>query len=254
MRRTYDKPLVVHSPYERSKRARDAQWLLEHNRFKADYLTGKMDGQWGPQSGLSADRARFYLGYPQKKVKTGRFGTDLYDFLRTDKKHKKLAPLMVARRKKRLAELKKRSSGKTKALGIALSYLGVNENPPYSNRVMFSYWYGYIGPWCAMFTSYCLKKAGVTRVPVTALAYWYEWQGRSRNYGLSITSKPEPGDIVVYHINQGHVGFFKRWVGGADFEAVEGNTSLSSNDDGGEVMIRRRNVYTHNAVFVRVGV
>jgi hypothetical protein len=256
MSRLFDKPLAVTSPHLRGKRVRAAQFLLSKNRFKRDFLKGRIDGVWDPVSGHSADQARWELGYPKSKVNTGKFGNSLYDFLRTDGKAKRLSPLMVARRKVRLAELKRRRNKKYLALQIARSQVGINESPPYSNRCKFSYWYGYIGPWCAMFTEYCLVKAGIIKGARSALAYWYEWMGRARRHGMSITNDPEPGDIVVFHISQGHVGFFDHWINRSrgDFATVEGNTSLSSDDDGGEVMRRTRNRYRHNAVFVRIGV
>jgi hypothetical protein len=33
-----------------------------------------------------------------------------------------------------------------------------------------------------------------------------------------------------------------RWLGGGEFEALEGNTAAGNDSNGGEVMLRRRNL------------
>src|SRR5262245_6931546 len=43
------------------------------------------------------------------------------------------------------------------ALQLALSELGVSESPPDSNQVKYTSWYGTVGPWCAMFVSWCYE-------------------------------------------------------------------------------------------------
>jgi hypothetical protein len=74
--------------------------------------------------------------------------------------------------------------------------------------------------------------------------------------GLSITSSPKRGDLVCYDWSRDgeydHIGVFEGWTSGRVFEAIEGNTSLSDNSNGGEVMRRERDAGSQATIFVRV--
>jgi hypothetical protein len=65
---------------------------------------------------------------------------------------------------------------------------------------------------------------------------------------MSFTRNPEPGDLVTYDWPDepgpsNHIGRFVKWtVKGKTFQAIEGNTSTSSNSNGGQVMLRTRDV------------
>lgn len=257
----FTKPIGLTSPHTRGKRCRDAQWLLDgHNRFHEDYLLGaKVDGEWGPLSAQAADRARYRLGYPQQYVKSGRFGQQIYDYLRTDGNHKRLPLAYRLRRAYRLRKLTAASSHKLKALAAALAdaKAGVRESPPGTNLQKYGAAYGLNGlPWCAMAVWYWFSRTGKIAWR-TAWAYAFEDWGRRGWYRMSITRNPEPGDIVVYHHGQGHVGIFYRWVNrdSGHFQAVEGNTSNGgSQDNGGAVLIRDRWTNWAPTTFVRVGV
>jgi hypothetical protein len=62
--------------------------------------------------------------------------------------------------------------------------------------------------------------------------------------GLAITHDPKPGDVVCYDWDgdgvADHTGLFDHWNGGNDFVAVEGNTALGNDSNGGQVMERTR--------------
>jgi putative peptidoglycan binding protein/CHAP domain-containing protein len=142
-----------------------------------------------------------------------------------------------------------------KALQKALEFVGVKEDPPGSNRTQFGQWYGIDGvPWCNIFVSYCFqlgagytiadgfKGAGVmlgkgcAYVPTTE--HWLNavnlWVGRT---------DPQPGDIAIFNWDGGkpdHIGIVQKYLGNGEFTTVEGNTSLRSDSNGGEVMIRNR--------------
>jgi hypothetical protein len=80
---------------------------------------------------------------------------------------------------------------------------------------------------------------------------------RHDSHGLSITNAPEPGDLVCYDWEGNgefdHIGIFEGWVEGSNkkkFTAIEGNTSIESNSNGGEVMRRTRDLSC--ALFVDV--
>ena len=144
------------------------------------------------------------------------------------------------------------------ALQKAVSQLGVKESPPNSNEVKYCDWYGMLGPWCAMFCSWCYEMAGGSPSFLAGDAYAYVPyivnDARAKRNGLSVTSSPQPGDLVCFDWEgdgcHDHVGLFEGWDGDGSFSAIEGNTSLSNDSNGGEVMRRSRS--TGGTVFVRV--
>jgi hypothetical protein len=144
------------------------------------------------------------------------------------------------------------------ALAKAISQLGTKESPPDSNKVLYTNWYGMVGPWCAMFCTWCYEQAGDSPSFSQGSRYAYVpyilGDAQNGRYGLKTTSDPIPGDLVLYNWDGGeydHVGLFEGWTGGRTFSAIEGNTSTSNNSNGGEVMRRQRDAATTTIVFVR---
>ena len=152
--------------------------------------------------------------------------------------------------------VRKKSAAGQKALAEARKYLGVKEKPAGSNRTQFGKWFGVDGcPWCNIFVSYCFavgantvlcrgfKGSGVypkgsTYVPTTEA--WLRakgmWKGRTT---------PLPGDIAIYNWDGGvpdHIGLVEEYLGGGKFNAIEGNTAVGNDSNGGEVMRRLRYV------------
>ena len=89
-------------------------------------------------------------------------------------------------------------------LTIAASQLGISESPRGTNRVKYNEWYGINGiPWCAVFVSWVLDKAGLTELHglqnPRGSAYfpyiekYYLREGRWQ-------SMPQVGAIVLFHI------------------------------------------------------
>jgi hypothetical protein len=250
--------IVLSSPHERSQRVKDAQYTLNGNNFfKVDWLKSDVDGEWGIQSGQAADAARWALGYPDADCNSQVFGQPLFDYLRVDGNRKKLPAAYLMRRKTRLAAAQ---SVKAKALACAITQIGVEENPKGSNRQKFGAWYGLNGAfWCAIFVTYCQVVGGgdkkvFMRGSRSAWAYWVENMARASQYGLRITTNPEPGDVVVYHYHDGHTGIFEEWIDRPNgiFHAIEGNTSAGSDDNGGAVRRRQRALSWCPTVFVRL--
>jgi CHAP domain len=107
-------------------------------------------------------------------------------------------------------------------------------------------------PWCNIFVSYCFSVGahytiaagfhgagcsprGCAYVPTTEA--WLRatglWLGRV---------DPEPGDIAIYNWDGGppdHIGIVESGGDGA-FTAIEGNTAVGADSNGGEVLRRRR--------------
>ena len=212
------------------------------NIFKENYKPGDPDGQFGEQTAGACYRAKWALGYPKDELKR-TYGPTLDGYL-TDKI--KLPDDYRKRRQERKAAAAAKPIGE-KALTEAKKHIGVKESPAGSNRVKFSAWYGIVGPWCAMFVTYCFDTQGskaftkgsrYAYVPAIVAA------ARAGGRGLAITSNPKPGDLVCFDWERNgvsdHVGIFEKWNGDGTFSAIEGNTSSSNNSNGGQVMRRSR--------------
>jgi hypothetical protein len=137
-------------------------------------------------------------------------------------------------------------------LQVARRQIGTKENPPGTNSNKYGKWYGMDRqPWCAMFVSYCFDNAGLTfKFPKdlgTSKGFAYCPYGVKwfKNQGLWHTENPLPGDVVFYMFNKAkgvsdHVGIVEKVLSNGQIQAIEGNTSTSSNDNGGTVMRRTR--------------
>lgn len=144
------------------------------------------------------------------------------------------------------------------ALAEAIKHIGTTEDPPDSNRTMFGEWFGVNGvPWCNIFISYCFQIAasytitdglagkapgaypkGCTYVPTTEA--WLRttgmWLGRVAPLG---------GDIAIYNWDgkePDHIGIVEKYLGDGKFSAIEGNTSVTNNSNGGEVQRAIRHI------------
>lgn len=227
-----------------------------------NWLQGPIDGEFGPDSERATKRAQYYMGFTLKNL-NGVYNPYLHSIL-TD--HRDLRPDQQARRVERLKPVQVPRN--IKALKTACSYIGYKESPPDSNRTKFSEWYGIIGPWCFMFVTYCCVQVGYTQF-VKGKTYAYCPYGvndalAGKNF-LAVTYTPKPGDLVFYDWQSDkvadHVGFyadeanlmrfaalsFSRAkaefgpLGHNEFWAVEGNTAVGNDSNGGEVLIRKRN-------------
>lgn len=139
---------------------------------------------------------------------------------------------------------------------IAKQEIGTKENPRNSNKTKYGKWFGLDGvAWCGIFVCWCYDQAGYVLENIgfqkgfagcqTAVAYF-----KKNN---KITTTPEPGDIVFFDWNgdgrYDHTGIFVKKIDSKTFSTVEGNTSLTNQSNGGEVMLRVRNF--GNAIFVK---
>jgi peptidoglycan hydrolase-like protein with peptidoglycan-binding domain len=239
--------LTLTTPLTRGPAVDRAQRILSVR----GYFVGKVDGVFGEITGRACTDAKYALGYATKNIKPS-YGNDLEAFLTG----KKPTPAMRIRASQR----KKKTSIGEAALKVAREYVGVKENPAGSNRVVFSEWYGITGPWCAMFVTYCMVKAGSkTFERARRYAYCpYILSDAKQNRGMSVVSADdaESGDVVLYSWKQNgvadHVGIVVTPPrGGVSFVALEGNTAIGADSDGGEVMVRQRQVRDVIA-FVRV--
>ena len=142
-------------------------------------------------------------------------------------------------------------------LDIARAEIGVKEFPRDSNCVKYNtLYYGrevYDGlwdttfPWCAVFVWWVFRAAGMSEqyydgyrtASCPILAEWFKKNGRLVRYGY------RPGDIVFFDFGVGgtgfdHVGIIEEVNSNGTYTVIEGNTSLTSDNNGGEVMRRVR--------------
>lgn len=134
---------------------------------------------------------------------------------------------------------------------IALAEVGNKEMPKDSNQTKYGKWFGLDGvPWCGIFVSWVYAHAGKPLPNIgfrrgfagcqTAVAYFRKEQ--------KLVVNPKPGDIVFFDWNRDgrydHTGIFVKWLDSAKtrFETIEGNTAVGNDSNGGNVMLRQRNV------------
>lgn len=128
-------------------------------------------------------------------------------------------------------------------LDIARGELGTKEAPAGSNRVKYSAWYGLTGAWCVMFCMWAFDRAGVNLPARTASCTTL--MNAAKAAGCWVTGGYRPGDVVIYDWGRDgvpdHCGIVEV-VDGASITAIEGNTAVGNDSDGGEVMRRTRAV------------
>lgn len=135
----------------------------------------------------------------------------------------------------------------------AISYIGTEENPRYSNNVIFNtdYYghpvYGDDYPWCVTFVWDIFRMCGASNL---------FYNGRKTNNCVNVllwgrqeglvVSEGRMGDLILFdwdntNVNDAdHIGFIVERNPDGSYITVEGNTSLTNNSNGGEVMERRR--------------
>lgn len=276
--------LVLTSPPTQGREVREAQRLLKDNVFETNYLDDEVDGVYNLATARSSKRAKRYgAGYELEDIDPG-FGETIAGILAGDIK---LTDAQKRRKADRAEDQVDRV--RAQALKIAKSHLGKEEHPAGSNDVPFTRWYmdtdgdpGWTadrpGPaWCLIFGSKCyvdaiaqlgFDAAGVEEIFRQGVRYAFcptvVTLAAHGNGGFDQTSKPRPGDFVFYQFdddsNADHIGIFEEWVQrGSTFHAIEGNTSSSSDANGGRVERRLRSVSsvyrpsTGGRAYVRVG-
>lgn len=139
----------------------------------------------------------------------------------------------------------------------ARSYIGLKESPANSDNVIFNTdYYGH--PvystattkyyWCCTFVWDIFRMCNASKLfydggktaSCTALMRW------GQNNGLEVAkNKGQQGDIIFFDWDGSgdadHVGLIVKQNNDGSYQTIEGNTSISNNSNGGEVMLRTRN-------------
>lgn len=231
-----------------------------------NYLDDKVDGVYGVHTAQAVYRAKFWLGYRKPNQAAG---ATLLKYLAGDKSPTAGMRALAAARKAAARRARRKRNNLTKGQQVlrkACSQLGETEHPSGSNRSKYSLWYGVIGPWCAMFCTWCSQ--GIVNPWKRGAYYAYVPYVRNdavagRNH-LAVTTNPRSGNYVCYDWQKDgtadHIGIYaeeadlKRFIPKAfqhalaefgplkkgEFWAVEGNTGIGNDSNGGMVMIRKR--------------
>jgi hypothetical protein len=135
-------------------------------------------------------------------------------------------------------------------LAIARSQLGVKESPAGSNRNPYGAALGLDAElWCALFTCWVYLQAGLDTRKMLGLAvgpvsYCPAVENAAKSHAAwHIWPDIEPGDQVLYSFDGKplavHTGIVES-VSSAGVVAIEGNTGVGNDTNGGEVMRRAR--------------
>lgn len=153
----------------------------------------------------------------------------------------------------------------TSLIEIATSQVGVKESPANSNKVKYWDYYkehtgaNYQGlAWCAAFVAYCMSECGAWSFTkdegrfrsCPKLVTW----AKNNSQWLDRTSSPAPGDLIIFSnkVEACHVGIVVS-LSGSTINTIEGNTSQTSNDNGGAVMKRERSLGTKGSSWYVLG-
>lgn len=239
---------------------------LQRLLSQSGFLKSDPTGEYDVMTAQAVYRAMHWLGYRNPSQELDRPGL-LMSYLAGQKKQ---SVAMRGRAKVRGAGRRPETAGQ-RVVQVACSQIGTKENPPDSNRVMYSLWYGVIGAWCAMFVTWVFLTAKVGwRTFIRARRYSYVpnivHDAEQGVNGLMVAGAPASGIVACFDWDRDgtadHVGicadaadlfifvpaafeFAKKMfgdLGPGEFWTVEGNTAVGNDSNGGEVQIRKRNI------------
>ena len=138
----------------------------------------------------------------------------------------------------------------SKIIKKATSYIGIKENPAGSNKVKFNTDYygravkGSSYPWCCTFVWDIFRLAGASELFFGGgkTAYCPDVENYYKKHD-QWHSTGQVGDLCLMDFGKGrasHIGIVEKVNDNGTYTTIEGNTSLSSNDNGGAVMRRTR--------------
>lgn len=134
----------------------------------------------------------------------------------------------------------------------ASSYIGTKESPANSNNVAFNtHYYGRAVsgddyPWCCVFVWDVFRMAGASDLFYGGrkTAYCPTYESWALSKGLSVgKGNGRYGDVATMDFGKGrasHIGFILAKLSDGTYQTIEGNTSVTSDDNGGAVMVRVR--------------
>lgn len=130
---------------------------------------------------------------------------------------------------------------------IARAQLGIKESPAGSNKCKYTQDYGVVTAWCVIFIWWCFRQAGMSALlydgkKVCSCSVLRKW---AQTKGQWISSGYRPGDLLMYNFSGGkspqHIGICVA-VSGKTITAIEGNTGIGNEANGGQVQQRTRSI------------
>jgi cell wall-associated NlpC family hydrolase len=111
-------------------------------------------------------------------------------------------------------------------------------------------------PWCAAFVTWCLKKAGYKGSLPQNTAYVPSWVNWAKAKGKTVKPRhARRGDLICFEFDNDHLAdhigivLRNRWWK-QEYLTIEGNTSVTSDDNGGKVQ-RRTRYFSQVATIIR---
>lgn len=138
-------------------------------------------------------------------------------------------------------------------LTLAKTQIGISEQPPSSNTVKYNTAYygkkvaGSAYPWCCVFVWWLFDQCNARELFFggNKTASCSTLMDYAKKNGLWVTSDYKPGDLILYNFNSDssseHIGVCES-ADSTSVTSIEGNTSITSDDNGGSVMRRKRNL------------
>lgn len=146
-------------------------------------------------------------------------------------------------------------------LKTARKEIGIKEKPAGSNNVKYNTAYygrkvsGSNYSWCCVFVWWVFKKAGASKLFYDGkkVAYCPNLAAWGIKCKLTVSkTQGRAGDIVLFdwdkNGNSDHVGIIEKKNSDGSYTTIEGNTSITSNDNGGKVMRRKRYISNINYI------
>lgn len=137
-------------------------------------------------------------------------------------------------------------------VNLALDQVGIKESPAGSNNVKYNTWFygravrGDAYPWCCACVNWLFVQAGMGDLfyggKKSASCMTVEDYMHKAGQKVGINDG-RYGDIVFFNFGSGrtrHIGIIVSKNDDGTYKTVEGNTSVTSDDNGGSVMIRNR--------------
>lgn len=229
--------------------------LVDHYQF--EWHTIVEDGEYGRRSARQAGFVADLIGLEEGIVhnaKRGHLSERTQHLLRNPQDRTKADRAREERRHARFVKLRRdHKEGMPAAVKWMLDNVGVNEQPPESNRGPFpidacEHYFG-LGPvpWCGCVAGFAIEKVGGIDTGT-----WWPFAGDIRidaeagRNGLRDIN-PRQADIgVIFTFFRGgddHVGLCRAKTKGDTIFSVEGNTSSATRDsDGGIIETKERSI------------